>query len=214
MKENQNKPMEDNLTEAAKSSPSAPKETVAPNCTTGNLSQQNKTIKLAKMGMLVAISIILVQIHFPIFPAMPFLEYDPADIPIFIGAFAFGPLAGISITVVTALIQGITVSAASGWFGIVMHILATGSFVLVAGLIYRKNKSRKGAVIAMAAGTLTMTLMMAAANIVLDPIFYGYPLKAVMEMIPFIIGFNLIKAGANSIITFLLYKRISRFLHK
>jgi len=179
------------------------------------LTQQNKTIKLAKMGMLVAISVILVYlIHFPIFPATPFLEYDPADIPIFIGTFAFGPLAGFTLTVVTAVVQGLTVSAAGGWFGILMHILATGAFVLVAGLIYKANKSRKGAVIGMAAGTLTMTAMMAVANILLDPIFYGMPVKAVYQMIPFIIGFNLIKAGANSIITFLLYKRLSHFLHK
>ena len=59
-----------------------------------------------------------------------------------------------------------------------------------------------------------MTAMMAVANILLDPIFYGMPVKAVYQMIPFIIGFNLIKAGANSIITFLLYKRLSHFLHK
>jgi riboflavin transporter len=179
------------------------------------LNRQNNTIKLAKMGMLVAISVILVYfIHFPIFPAAPFLEYDPADIPIFIGTFAFGPLAGLTLTIVTSVIQGLTVSAAGGWFGILMHILATGSFVLVAGLIYRKSKTRKGAMIAMAAGTFTMTGMMAVANIILDPIFYGMPVEAVYALLPFIIGFNLIKAGANSIITFLLYKRISRFLHK
>lgn len=180
-----------------------------------SMNRQNNTIKLAKMGMLVAISVILVYlIHFPIFPTTPFLEYDPADIPIFIGTFAFGPLAGFTLTVVTAVVQGLTVSAAGGWFGILMHILATGSFVLVAGLIYRTSKTRKGAVIGMAAGTLTMTGMMAGANIVLDPIFYGMPVEAVYKLIPFIVGFNLIKAGANSVITFLLYKRISRFLHK
>lgn len=179
------------------------------------LNRQNNTIKLAKMGMLVAISVILVYlVHFPIFPATPFLEYDPADIPIFIGTFAFGPLAGFTLTVVTAVVQGLTVSAAGGWFGIVMHILATGSFVLVAGLIYKRSKTRKGAVIALAAGTVTMTAMMAVANIILDPIFYGMPVEAVYQLLPFIIGFNFIKAGVNSIVTFLLYKRISRFLHK
>ncbi|MBR2619362.1 MAG: ECF transporter S component, partial [Firmicutes bacterium] len=48
--------------------------------------KQNNTLKLAKMGMLVAVSIVLVYfIHFPIFPAVAFLEYDPADIPILIG---------------------------------------------------------------------------------------------------------------------------------
>lgn len=56
--------------------------------------------KLAVMAMLVAVSVVLVYlVHFPIFPAAPFLEYDPADIPILIGAFAYGPLAGILLTV-------------------------------------------------------------------------------------------------------------------
>ena len=46
---------------------------------------QKSTIRLAKMGLLVAISIVLVYfIHFPIFPAVAFLEYDPADISIII----------------------------------------------------------------------------------------------------------------------------------
>ena len=55
---------------------------------------KEKTRKLTVMAMLVAISVVLVYlIHFPIFPAAAFLEYDPADIPILIGAFAYGPVA-------------------------------------------------------------------------------------------------------------------------
>ena len=97
-----------------------------------------KTVRLAKMGMLVAISVVLAYfVHFPIIPGLNFLEYDPADISIFIGTFAFGPLGGIALTVVTSLIQGLTVSAGSGAYGIIMHIIATGTFVLVAGNIYR-----------------------------------------------------------------------------
>ena len=54
-----------------------------------------------------AISVALVYlIHFPIFPAVAFLEYDPADIPILIGTFVFGPLSGIVLTVVTSVITG------------------------------------------------------------------------------------------------------------
>ena len=64
--------------------------------------RNHNTVRLAKMGMLVAIAIVLVYfIHFPIFPAVAFLEYDPADIPILMGTFAFGPVAGILLTVVT-----------------------------------------------------------------------------------------------------------------
>lgn len=71
--------------------------------------------KLTALGMLGAISLILVAtVHFPIIPAAPFLEYDPADVPILIGTFAFGPVAGFLLTVVVSIIQGMTVSAASG----------------------------------------------------------------------------------------------------
>ena len=52
--------------------------------------RNHNTVRLARMGMLVAIAIVLVYfIRFPIFPAVAFLEYDPADIPILMGTFAF-----------------------------------------------------------------------------------------------------------------------------
>lgn len=179
------------------------------------MTKQNKTVKLAKMGMLVAISIVLVSfIHFPIFPAVPFLEYDPADIPIIIGTFAFGPGAGLLITIVTSVLQGTTVSAASGLYGIIMHILATGAFVLVAGFLYSKKKSKKGAIIALVAGVLTMTCVMFFANMIVTPAFMGMPLSVIMELMPFILAFNFIKAGINATVTFFLYKRISGFLHR
>ena len=179
------------------------------------LTSREKTVRLAKMGMLVAISIVLVYfIHFPIFPAVPFLEYDPADISILIGTFAFGPLAGILLTVVTSVIQGVTVSAASGLYGIIMHVISTSVLVLVAGLIYKYNKTRKGAVIALLCGVAAMTLVMIGANMIITPLFMGVPRNIVWDLMPFIAGFNAIKAGINSVATFLLYKRISGFLHR
>ena len=179
------------------------------------MNAQNKTLKIAKVSMLVAISVVLVYlVHFPIFPPVPFLEYDPADIPIFIGTFAFGPLAGLMLAVVTAVIQGLTVSAQSGIYGVIMHILATGSFVLIAGSIYRGQKSRRRAILALAAGVVTWTVVMVVANLIVTPLFMGVPVSVVKGLMPYIVSFNLIKAGLNSIITFILYKRISSFLHK
>ena len=179
------------------------------------MTSREKTVRLAKMGMLVAISIVLVYfIHFPIFPAVAFLEYDPADISILIGTFAFGPLAGILLTVVTSVIQGVTVSAASGLYGIIMHVISTSVLVLVSGLIYKYNKTRKGAVIALLCGVAAMTLVMICANMIITPLFMGVPRNIVWSLMPFIAGFNAIKAGINSVVTFLLYKRISGFLHR
>jgi len=49
--------------------------------------------RLVKLGLLTAISILLVYlIHFPIFPAAAYLEYDMADVPILIGTFLFHSL--------------------------------------------------------------------------------------------------------------------------
>lgn len=171
--------------------------------------------RLAKMAMLVAISVVLVAIiHFPIFPAVAFLEYDPADIPILLGTFAFGPVAGILLTVVTSVLQGVTVSAASGAYGIIMHIIATSTLVIVAGLIYQRKKTKERAIIALVAGTLAMGVMMIVANLLITPLFMGVPRDVVWDLMPFIVLFNVLKAGINSLVTFLLYKRISPFLHR
>lgn len=182
----------------------------------GDKTMNSKTKRLVNMGVLIALSVVLVYlIRFPLFPAAPFLEYDPADIPIIFAAFAFGPLAGFIVTVIASVIQGITVSAASGVIGIVMHIFATGSFVVVAGNIYKRHKSKKSAVIALVAGVLTMTSTMVLWNIIFTPIFLGAPLEAVLAMlVPIIIPFNLIKAGVNGVITLIIYKRFRSLINE
>ena len=183
-----------------------------------------KLRKLVTMALLAAISIVLVYvIHFPIFPAASFLEYDPADIPILIGTFAYGPVAGILLTVVVSFIQGFTVSAGSGFMGIAMHIFATSILVLVAGNLYRLFHTKKGAVVALVAGVLAMTAGMVFFNYFITPYFITPDImdSAAVAMnrafvktllVPVIVPFNLIKAGVNSVVTFLIYKTISRHL--
>lgn len=181
------------------------------------MASENKRIstrQLVSMAMLGAISIVLVAVvHFPLIPAAAFLEYDPADIPILICAFAYGPMAGFLLTVVVSFIQGMTVSAQSGIIGIVMHIFATGFCVLAAGSIYKRNKTKKTAVLALVCGAIVQTLAMILMNMIFTPLFMGAPLETVMAMmIPAIIPFNALKASINCIITFFLYKSISHLL--
>ena len=172
------------------------------------------TRKLTTLAMLAALAIVLVAlIHFPLVPAAPFLEYDPADIPIFIGTFLFGPAAGLALTAVVCVIQGVTVSAASGPIGIIMHFLATGTFVLLAGNLYRAHRTRKAALLGLAAGTLAMTAVMCVCNLVFTPLFMGSPVGEVVKLLlPAIIPFNLAKAAINNVITYLVYKPISRLV--
>ena len=172
------------------------------------------TKKMVILAMLAAVSLpLMYYVRFPIFPAAPFLEYDMADVPILIGTFLFGPVSGLLLTVVVSVIQALTVSAGSGWIGALMHIFATGAYVLAAGNIYRRFPTRKGAVASLCCGTLAMTLAMIPLNLIFTVIFMNVPRSVVMGMlVPIIIPFNLLMAGINGVITFAVYKTVARVL--
>lgn len=170
--------------------------------------------KLARLAMLSALSIMLMfLVRFPIIPAAPFLEYDPGDIPALLGAFLFGPGAGFIITLVVSLIQAMTVSSGSGWIGAIMHLIATGTMVIVAGTFYRRVHTLKGGIISLILGTLSMTLIMIPLNLYFTTKFLNVPYEAVKAMlIPAIIPFNLLKAGINSTLAFLVYKPVGKIM--
>ena len=180
------------------------------------MKQKSLADRLAKLGMLTALSVLLVYaIHFPIFPAASFLEYDMADVPILIGTFLYGPWWGLALTAVVSLLQWLLVSPQSLWVGAVMHFCATGAYVVAAGLIYRRNRTRAGALIGMAVGAVLQTLMMIPMNLIFTVHFFGVPRETVVALLPTaIIPFNAIKTVANSILTFLLYKRVSKLFER
>ena len=179
------------------------------------MQSNDQTKKITILGLMCAISLLLMYlIHVPIFPIAPFLEYDPADIPIFFITFLYGPMYGIYTTVVVSVLQSFTVSAQSGWIGGLMHILATGSYVLIAGNIYkRSNKSFSKLILSAVCGTIIMTIIMIAWNLIFTPIFMGTPVDAVLSiMVPAIIPFNLLRATVNSVLAIILYKSLYKYL--
>lgn len=173
--------------------------------------------KITRLAILCALSITLLYlVRFPIIPAASFLVYEPADVPILIGTFMYGPLAGLAMTGIVALIQALTTeSVKDGWFGFAMHVMATGTLVMVAGMIYKKMHTFKGAIFALIAGALSMTFIMIPANLFLTPLFYGMPINVVKGLLlPAIIPFNLLKSFINSAIVLLAYKSLSKVLRK
>lgn len=170
-----------------------------------------KTKKLVRVSMLCAISVILAYIvHFPLIPSAPFLEYDPADISIILIGLSYGTGWGILATFITSLIQGLTVSSASGWIGIIMHIVSTGMFVLAVSEVYKRTSQL---ITALAIGTITMALVMIPVNLIFTGIFMGTGVQTVIKMlIPAIIPFNLLKAGINAVIAGLIFERIKSYV--
>ena len=149
------------------------------------------TSTLVKLGLMTALSLVMLLIRIP-YPPAPFLVYDPADIPIYITAFAFGPAAGLVVTFMVSFIQAFLMGG-DGIYGFLMHFIATGAFAVMVGLLYKRNKTRKTAIISIVLGVIVMTAIMCAMNLIVTPLYMGAPRSAVMAMIvPIIIPFNLL----------------------
>ena len=94
-----------------------------------------------------------------------------------------------------------------------MHIISTTVLVLVASGVYRLRHTKSGAILGLICGTIAMGLTMMVANHFITPYFMGAPVEVVDAMLlPVILPFNLLKAGINSLVTFLVYKTVSRHL--
>ncbi|HMA58790.1 MAG TPA: ECF transporter S component [Halanaerobiales bacterium] len=167
--------------------------------------------KITNIGVLIGLSLILMlTIRFPLF--LPFLIYEPGDIPILIIAFLYGPMPALGATFVLSVLMA-ALTGLGGPFGAFMHFLATGVLVGAAGYVYKKYHTKRGALLGLAAGSVAMTGVMAVANVLLNPIFYGIPYESTINMLlPGIIPFNLTKAIINSLLTVLVYKKIADFL--
>lgn len=170
--------------------------------------------RLATMAVLIALSVVMLLVFrmYP-FPAVPFLVYEPADVALLVAGFALGPGSGMLATAIVCAIQA-PLHPEGGWFGAVMHLISSGALVGVASVVYARNKTRRGAYLGLAAGAVAMVAVMIAANLVLTPVFYNLPVSAVTSVMGWIIAFNVLKAGANAIITALVYKPISMLIRR
>jgi riboflavin transporter FmnP len=170
---------------------------------------------ITTLAALTALALVLLLVaRFPIFASASFLKYEPMDIPFLIAGFAYGPLAGLAVTTVASVIQGIAFDPQDGIVGIVMHIAASGTLVLIASFIYKRRHTFKSAIFGLAMGTAGMAIMMVGFNLVVTTWYYEWPIESVIALLPLIIAFNLIKAGANSAVTLLIYKPLRKFIIK
>ena len=192
----------------------------------------NKTRKLVEIGMLGAIATVLMLFEFPIpFIAPPFYELDFSEVPVLVGAFALGPMAGATIELVKILINLLINGTATAFVGEIGNYLLGCSFIIPAALIYKKHKTKKNALIAMVIGTIVMTVFGCFLNAyILLPTYataFGMPIDAIVGMgsainanindvMTFVViavaPFNIIKGVVVSVITLLIYKHISPIL--
>lgn len=179
---------------------------------------------LAMVGMLSAVSFILMFLQFSI-PVMPsFIKLDISELPALLGAFAMGPVEGVMICLIKNLIH--LVRTSTGGVGELSNFLLGAVFVFVAGFIYQKKKTRTGAIIASVSGALAMAVFSVASNYFLVYPFYTnfMPMEAIIgayqlinprvenllqALIWFNVPFVFCKGMLDVLITFLIYKPLS-----
>ena len=188
-----------------------------------------KLATLLKIAILGAISFLIMMVDFPLWFAPSFYELDFSDVPALIGAFSLGPLAGIIIELIKNILNVALTGSITGGIGEIANFLIGAIFVGTAGIIYKKNKTRKSAIIGMALGTLLMALLGSALNyFVLLPLYSKImPIETILDLasavnsivvdlktlvIYTVFPFNLLKGFLVSLLTIPLYKRLSKVL--
>lgn len=189
------------------------------------------TKKIAQIGMLGAISVILMLFEVPLPFAPPFYKIDLSEVPVLIGAFSMGPGAGALIELVKIVLNFLINGTDTAGVGELANYLIGISMCMPAALIYQKMHSKKGAILASALGTLSMTVFGCFVNAyIMLPAYaaaFEMPIEALVEMgtavnqnisslftfVVFVVApFNLIKGIAVSVIVFLIYKKIRPIL--
>lgn len=197
------------------------------NTTTSEIRPVRGARRLTMTAVLAAVAFLLAFFELPVPLPPSFARMDLSDLPALIGAFAFGPASGVMIELIKNLLQLFTTS--TGGVGELANFLMGASFVGIAGIIYRRHRTRRGALLACLTASVGMGLAAAVVNyFILLPLFESFlPLEQLIAsfgaFIPFIhtkldvvlynaFPFNLLKGLGLSFITMLLYKRLSPVL--
>lgn len=204
--------------------------------TSTNAKQNNNIFSakgIAQIGVLTAIATVLMLFEFPLWFAPEFYKLDLSDIPILIGGFALGPVAGFVMELLKNLLNLLINGTMTGGIGELSNFVVGCALVMPSAIIYMKQKTKKGAIIALMAGTLSITLIASLMNAyVLLPVYaavFHMPMDALLAMgtavnpnikdlptfVTFAVApFNLFKGAVDSVITVLIYKKVSPILHK
>lgn len=186
---------------------------------------------LVKIAVLAAVARVVMFLEFPLPMFPPFLKLDFSDLVPLIGSLAMGPLAGVLIELVKCLIH--LVNSTTGGVGDLANFIVGAAYVWAAGFYYQRHKTKKGAIIGLCLGTLTMIVAGAFVNYAITIPLYGLVMGWSEEMIvgmgsaiiPAIQNrftlilfafcpFNLMKGIILTILAIPLYKPLSPLLHK
>ena len=188
------------VSQTVQSAPSAP----------STKTQGWSTRKTVTLALFTALSLILSFVEIAIFPAAPWLKYDPSGVVAAFATFAYGPAAGVIVGIVTAALHGLI--AGDPWGGLMMAIVVI-CWVVPAGLIYKRKPTRVGALVALIIGAVIMLAGAIVANLIITPFYSGMAVAEVAALIvPVLLPFNILKSVINIVLTYILYLPMQKIL--
>ena len=196
-----------------------------------NKKKKMSTKMIAQIGMLGAIAVVLMLFEVPLPFAPPFYKIDLSEVPVLIGAFAMGPMAGTLIELVKILLNFLINGTETAGVGEVANFFIGISMCIPAAIVYKKMHSKKGAIVGSIVGTISMTVLGCFINAyVMLPTYaaaFEMPIDALValgtavnanitDLFTFVMfavaPFNLVKGIVVSLIVFLIYKKIKPIL--
>ena len=189
--------------------------------TKANKPAKSNIAKMAIVGVLSAIAYLLMEFSVPLMPV--FIKMDLSDFPALIGSLAVGPAGGIIIALIKNLLH-LTVTSTGG-VGELSNFILNAVFILPAGLLYKKKKSKKSACGGAVLGAILMALVSVVSNyFVVYPVYYNFMpadtilaayqaifpgVKSILQsLIVFNMPFTFVKAMISVVITFLVYNHL------
>lgn len=193
------------------------------------MNTMKKTTSVKKcvfIGMMGAVSTVLMLFNFSIPFAPGFLKFDISELPALFAGFFLGPVSGCCVILIKVLLKTLIQGTDTAYVGEMMNIMGSVCFVLPAALIYKWKHTKKGALIAMTVSSVFVSIIFIFINAYIAfPMYsklYGMPMDVIIGMgtavnpaitdIPTLMlfsvfPFNLFKHGITSFVTYLIYKR-------
>lgn len=189
--------------------------------------------EITKISILSAISVLLMLIKLPLPFAPSFMEVDIAELPALIGGFAMGPVAGFLIVCIKLLLNLVITGTKTFYVGELSNLIVSSTFVLTTSIIYQKHKNKKAALLGLFIGSIAMSIIATVSNYFvifplhakilkldlnafvgmvskINPLVKNYFTLMIFSVLPF----NLVKTFVTSIVTSILYKKISPILKR
>lgn len=168
------------------------------------------TRRIAVYALFVALSMAVSFIEFPLIPGVPWLKYDPSGIVCLVAGFAYGPAAAVLVSVL-----GFVPHVFADPWGSLMAIAVALAMSVPAALVYRRLRTRRGALIGIITGAVVALVVAIIGNLLVTPIYADMTVEQVAAMIvPALLPFNLAKLAVHGMVTFLIYKPISNLLNR